>query len=116
VLLFDLDNTLCKRAATHLSDRLRAFLIARSDMGFDIGILTNRRRNAQDPIIHALAELVPILTAAGKPSRRGFQKLLARMGASAEHAVMIGDRKLTDILGANRTGLHSIRVTRKSRK
>jgi len=34
----------------------------------------------------------------------------ARLGESPARAVMIGDRRLTDILGANRSGIYSIRV------
>jgi len=110
ILLFDLDNTLGRRGARHLTDGVLEFLVDLEDRGFRVGILTNRRRNAQDPAVHALREEMPVIHAAGKPARRGFLKLLAELEGTPDEAVMIGDRWLTDILGANRLGIYSIRV------
>ena len=109
-LLFDLDNTLGRRGMEHLQERFLGFLLSLRERGFRVGVLTNRRRNADDPAVHTLREHVPVVHAAGKPARRGFLKLLDALGASPEDAVMIGDRRLTDILGANLLGIHSIRV------
>jgi len=109
-LLFDLDNTLGRRGMQHLPSRILGFLEALRWRGFAVGVLTNRRRNAEGPAVHTLRERVPVVHAAGKPSRRGFLELLERLGGSPGDAVMIGDRRLTDVLGANRLGIHSIRI------
>lgn len=115
-LLFDLDETLCRRATTHLAKELVQFLAGLQSKGFKLGVLTNRRRNASDPIINSLREIVPVVTAAGKPSRAGYREMLGLLSARPEEAVMIGDRMVTDILGANLMGIHSIRVSKKKRK
>ncbi len=115
-LLFDLDNTLDRRGNTHLSDGILDFLFSLRERGFSIGVLTNRRRNAEDPVVHVLREHVPVVHAAGKPARRGYLELLERLGEGPADAVMIGDRRLTDIWGANRLGIHSIRVRSASRR
>ena len=81
-------------------------------MGFKIGILTNRRIGTNDPVIHSLGEKYPVVIRAGKPRRRGFRELLTRLGVSPSEAVMVGDRRLTDVAGANRLGIYSIRITR----
>jgi 4-nitrophenyl phosphatase len=47
----------------------------------------------------------------GKPSPRMFQLALKLAQAKASQAVMIGDQIETDILGAKRTGVHTILVT-----
>ncbi len=113
VLLFDLDNTLGKRGMEHLPERILGFLLVLRERGFAVGVLTNRRRNAEAPAVRTLREHVPVVHAAGKPSRRGFLKLLDLLGGTPADAVMIGDRRLTDVLGANRLGIHSIRVRRR---
>ncbi len=48
----------------------------------------------------------------GKPDRRVFDVLLARLQADAESAVMIGDRLATDIQGAHGAGMRAIWVNR----
>jgi len=110
VLIFDLDNTLCRRGMKTLDPNLRRYLSDVQDAGFQVGILTNRKRNANAPVVQALGKLLPVVSAAGKPKRRGFIQLLKLMCAHPEDAVMIGDKRWTDIWGANRMGMDSIRV------
>jgi len=110
VLLFDLDNTLGRHGAEQLPEAIVDFLSSLAQRGFGVGVLTNRRRNSEAPSVHALRECFPVVHAAGKPARRGFLRLLSLLGGSPETAVMIGDRRLTDVLGANRLGIYSIRV------
>jgi len=110
ILLFDLDNTLGRRGMRHLPGSILVFLRSLVERGFAVGVVTNRRRNADSPAVHDLRTQVPVVHAAGKPGRRGFLELLVRLDGTAADAVMIGDRRLTDILGANRLGIHSILV------
>ncbi len=81
-------------------------------MGFKIGILTNRRIGTKDPVIFSLARKYPVVIRAGKPRRRGFREILDQLGVSPSEAVMVGDRRLTDVAGANRLGIYSIRIAR----
>jgi len=111
-LLFDLDNTLGRRRPDRLPRRVEGLLERLSEGGFRIGVLTNRRRPAGDPVIERLAGRYDVVHTARKPSRRGYLALLERLGAVPDEAAMIGDRWLTDIFGANRLGIHSIRVRR----
>jgi len=110
LLLFDLDNTLGRRGTEHLPERILDFLRSLRDRGFAVGIVTNRRWNTEVPALQKLRDFVPVVHAAGKPRRRGFLELLERLGGTPADAVMIGDRRLTDILGANRLGIYSILV------
>ena len=109
-LLFDLDNTLGKRGRKTLPGRSLQLVLSLVERGFRVGVLTNRKRNANDPAVLTLREHIPVIHAAGKPRRAGFRELLATLDATPEEAVMIGDRFLTDVLGANRLGIHSIRI------
>ena len=45
-----------------------------------------------------------------KPSASGFQRAMQLLGTRAGQTVMVGDRTLTDILGANRLGIRTILV------
>ena len=110
VLIFDLDHTLCRRGAKTLDPKVGRYLSDVQAAGFQVGILTNRKRSADAPIVQALGKFVPVVSAAGKPKRRGFIQLLKLMNAHPEDAVMIGDKRWTDIWGANRMGIDSIHV------
>jgi len=110
-LVFDLDNTLGPRHPTRLGRAVVRLLGRLQDMGFAVGVLSNRRRTG-DPVIAELAQRFPLRQRAGKPRVRGFRDLLAKLDVEAADAAMIGDRRLTDILGANRLGMYTIRVKR----
>ncbi len=109
-LIFDLDNTLCRRGAKKLDPGARRYLEDVQAAGFLVGILTNRRRNAKDPIVKDLREWLPLISSAGKPRRRGYVRLMEMMAVSSESTAMIGDKRWTDIWGANRLAIYSIKV------
>ena len=111
-LIFDLDNTLGKRGLAELKPEVSALLTKVRDAGFKIGILTNRRRLNGNPMLASLSASVPLLSRARKPLRSGFNTLLEMLDSSPSEAVMIGDRLLTDVVGANRLGIYSIRILR----
>ena len=111
--LFDLDETLCPRKTVHLVQPALDFLLSPHVRSFKIGILSNRRGNADDPIIDALAQHVPVVTRAWKPGRRGFRAILSILQTTPSETAMIGDKWITDILGASRMKLGAaIRVRR----
>lgn len=47
---------------------------------------------------------------AGKPAARGYIEGMEHMGTSGSTTLFVGDQIFTDILGANRAGIHSILV------
>lgn len=110
VLLFDLDKTLGPRKAEVLPERTVRLLESLTDQGFRIGILSNRRRPKDDAVIERLAARYVLLHTAGKPRRRGYLAVLDRLKAAPADAAMIGDKLITDIVGANRLGIFSICV------
>ncbi len=110
-VIFDLDNTLGERRASKLDPNVRKLLDDLRDRGFRVGVLTNRRWRSVESLVAELGPDMPLIRMAHKPSRKGYATLLGRLGVSAAEAVMIGDRTLTDVFGANRCGIHSIRVS-----
>ncbi|HUT86606.1 MAG TPA: HAD-IIIA family hydrolase [Candidatus Heimdallarchaeota archaeon] len=109
-VLFDLDNTLGKRRSKRLEPQVLALLDDLKAAGFRVGILTNRRLSGGDQVIDLLAQKYPLLHRARKPGKNGFLQLIEQLDVSPQAAVMVGDRLLTDIFGANRLGIYSIRI------
>ena len=111
-VLFDLDNTLGKRRSKRLEPQVLALLDDLTAAGFRVGILTNRRLSGGDQVIDLLAQKYPLLHRARKPGKNGFLQLIEQLDVSPQAAVMVGDRLLTDIFGANRLGIYSVRICR----
>ena len=111
-LLFDLDNTLGGRRPRRLEPEVYALLEDLTALGFRVGILTNRRWGTGDPVIVELGRKYPLRVRAGKPRKGGFKEILSQLEIPYERAVMIGDRLFTDVFGANRLGIYSIRIQR----
>ena len=104
-LLFDFDKTLAARGSPIMPSVSNALLANLATTGFRIGILTNRRPR------RTIADVsYPIIYRARKPRRAGCLAMLETLSSSPEQAVMIGDRYITDVLGGNRLGIHTIRV------
>ena len=116
ILLFDLDNTLGSGRPKRLGSGARDLLIRLKGEGFRIGVITNRRRPVESPVFQDLQEHALLYHRAGKPLKRGFLSLLNELQAEPDRAVMIGDRRITDVLGANRLGIYTILIRRKGRK
>lgn len=47
---------------------------------------------------------------AGKPSVKGFRRAMEQAGAGPEETAMLGDKLLTDVLGARRSGITALMV------
>jgi len=109
-ILFDLDNTLGRRRSETLDPGVAELLSRLARQGFRIGILTNRRFVTDDHVIRQLSAAYPLRYRAGKPGKKGFLGILGELGVPPEKTVMIGDRILTDVIGANRLGIYSIRL------
>jgi len=115
-ILFDLDNTLRKRWAPTLLPGGEELLVRLRDMGFRLAVITNRKRIARDPLLRRLVSQMNVIYHAKKPNRGSFLSLLSRLRVQPEEAVMVGDRRLTDVLGANRLGIYAILLTHAGRK
>lgn len=111
-VLFDLDNTLEYGRPSVLRTDTQAFLRGLVRSGLCIGILSNRRCLSTEREERLRVEGIPTMFHAGKPRRRGYAYLMNLMGVRSLETVFIGDRRLTDIVGANRADLYSILVRR----
>lgn len=109
LLLCDLDYTLAPRSTATADVVLRAWLKECRHEGIRIMILSNNRSGKRvDTFCSDLG--IPYVGHAGKPSRRGYQEAMALANVAPNETAMLGDKLLTDVLGAKRSGVLALMV------
>ena len=109
LLLSDLDFTLAAKSTRRPDQDLRDWIRTLADAGIDFMIVSNNRSGER--VTEFCADLgVPYQGHAGKPSTRGLNAAMQRVGAEKEHTAMLGDKLLTDMLAANRAGVLALMV------
>ncbi|HTQ09974.1 MAG TPA: YqeG family HAD IIIA-type phosphatase [Fimbriimonadaceae bacterium] len=109
LILLDVDHTIVKWKAEEFSPEVLEWIGCAKSMGFDLCIISNTRRPAR---LERLCQRLQIEAVRGrfKPSRAMFRLALIKFKKKPEEAVMIGDQLVTDIFGANRSGISAIWV------
>lgn len=107
-VIFDLDNTIAKWGDDSLAEEIIELFERLTSRGLKVGILSNSRREKIEDFVIDLP--FPHLFNANKPSLKGFRTMLAKLDVSPDQAAMIGDQLFTDVLGANRLDMYTIRV------
>ena len=106
-LLFDVDNTLVPHGAPADERAIQLFRELR-DIGFSCCLVSNNKKKRVAPFASLVgAEYIEL---AAKPSRRGYERAMERLGTTPGHTVFIGDQLFTDIWGAKNAGLRNILV------
>ena len=109
LLLCDLDYTLAPRSRWDPDADLFRWLQAHREAGITVMIISNNRSDERvERFCGGLG--IHYVGHAGKPSRKGFREAMERAGISKEHTAMLGDKLLTDVLGAQRVGILSLMV------
>lgn len=109
LLLCDLDYTLAPRSAAEPDGELHAWLDACRRSGVTVMILSNNRSPRR--VETFCGELgIRYVGHAGKPSVRGYREAMVQAGQDAAHTAMLGDKLLTDVLGAKRSGVLALMV------
>ena len=109
LLLCDLDYTLAPRSVAKPDVVLRSWLNDCRQAGVRVMILSNNRSTERVEMF--CSELgIPYVGHAGKPSRRGYQEAMALANIPPEETAMLGDKLLTDVLGAKRSGVRALMV------
>lgn len=109
LILLDVDHTLVKWKAEDFSPEVLAWLAKAKELGFKLCILSNTRHPER---LARLSEKLDIPTLRGrfKPSTHMYEMALEKFQMKPIDAVMIGDQIMTDVLGANRSGIDAIWV------
>ncbi|MCH3986992.1 MAG: YqeG family HAD IIIA-type phosphatase [Lachnospiraceae bacterium] len=106
-VILDIDNTLVPHGAK-ADRRAREFMEYLHDLGFDTCFLSNNDRARVAPFAHACQS--SYICKAGKPAVRGYVRAMKRMMTDRTSTLVVGDQLITDIWGANLTGIPSILV------
>ena len=109
LLLCDLDYTLAPRSVPEPDEALCCWLEELKAAGIFVTILSNNRSGRR--VGRFCSSLgIRYVGHAGKPSPRGYRAAMEQAGVPPEHTAMLGDKLLTDILGARRSGVLAIMV------
>lgn len=106
-VLFDIDNTLVPHGLPADERAKRLFTHLR-----ELGIGTCLISNNQLERVKSFADSVgaAYIENAHKPSVKGYQNAMERIGCTRHNTVFVGDQLFTDIYGANRAGIPTILV------
>lgn len=109
LLLTDLDFTLAPRSVPEPDEAIFAWIESMKTAGIEVMILSNNRRSAR--VEQFCGKLgIRYVGHAGKPSRRGFTEAMQKAGVSKSETAMLGDKLLTDVLGARGSGVMALMV------
>ncbi len=109
LILLDVDHTLVKWKEEEFSPEVVEWIERAKSMGFGLCIISNTHRLER---LERLKTKLGVETVRGrfKPSTAMFRLALIKFNRKPEEAIMIGDQLLTDVLGANRSGIDAIWV------
>ncbi|WP_442595080.1 YqeG family HAD IIIA-type phosphatase [Neobacillus sp. D3-1R] len=107
-IITDLDNTLVEWDRPLATPKLVSWFENMKKSNIAVTIVSNNKelrvKAFSDPLN------IPYIYEARKPLRRAFYRALQQMGLEKQETVVIGDQLLTDVLGGNRGGFHTILV------
>lgn len=109
-LAFDLDNTLAHSRTRSLAAHTVAYLEHLHSCGYKLLLASNALTDLAWLATTVNATVVPATILSRKPLKGYFRRLVRLAGCRPGEVAMIGDNIFTDILGANRSGLISIRI------
>lgn len=109
LLLCDLDYTLAPKYIPRPDERLRTWLVDMEQSGIRVMILSNNRSPVR--VERFCRDLgIDYVGHAGKPGTRGYRQAMEKAGVTPAQTAMLGDKLLTDVLGANRSGVLAVMV------
>ena len=82
--------------------KLSGFLQKLRDIGFSCCLVSNNRKKRVEPFAASVG--AQFIEMAAKPSRKGYERAMERLGTNTGNTVFIGDQLFTDICGAKNAG------------
>ena len=107
-LVVDLDNTLADYDTPEPTPELLVWMERMERAGVGLAIVSNNCRERVERFCSKLS--IAYYWRSGKPRAKTIQKALAALESSRDNTALVGDKLLTDVLGARRCGLRMIRV------
>lgn len=107
-IITDLDNTLVEWDRPNATPKLIEWFGEMRRSNILVTIVSNNNEQRVKAFSDPLG--IPFIFQARKPMGKAFRNAILQMGIKREDAVVIGDQLLTDVLGGNRSGFHTILV------
>lgn len=107
-VILDVDNTLIDYYK-NMPEGVQKWCENLKKQGIKFCIASNSNKKEKVEMVANKLD-IPYIYFAKKPLKRGLRKACAIMQIEPEKVAVVGDQIFTDILGANRTGMHSILV------
>ncbi|MDP4162305.1 MAG: YqeG family HAD IIIA-type phosphatase [Bacillota bacterium] len=107
-IITDLDNTLVEWDRPSATPKLIEWFDEMRKSNILVTIVSNNNEKRVKAFSDPLD--IPFIFQARKPMGMAFRRAIAQMGIKREEAVVVGDQLLTDVLGGNRSGFHTILV------
>ena len=108
LLISDLDNTIATYENEVPDEKMQAWADDLRENGITLVIVSNNKEARVSKFC------IPFGTdhfwKSGKPSRRTIRKVMEKYGETRETTALIGDKIVTDIIGAKRSGVLAIKV------
>lgn len=117
LILTDLDNTLISYKETMPNDKLLQWKKALNDMGFEIIIVSNSRKERVTNFASSFG--VKCVKFSTKPLKRGIKKAIKKMTSrkyEKNEIILLGDQLMTDIFGGNRCKINTCLIKAVDRK
>ncbi|WP_040207901.1 YqeG family HAD IIIA-type phosphatase [Neobacillus jeddahensis] len=107
-IITDLDNTLVEWDRPAATPQLIKWFEEIKKHNILVTIVSNNNEERVKAFSEPLH--IPFIFKARKPMAPAFHRAIAQMGITKDETVVIGDQLLTDVLGGNRSGFHTILV------
>lgn len=106
-VLFDIDNTLVEHGKP-ATDRAIALFAHLKELGLATCLISNNKEKR----VNQFNEQIQTHTVinAHKPSKKGYQMAMEKMGTDPTNTLFVGDQLFTDVWGAKRLGIPTILV------
>ena len=118
-IIFDIDQTIVPFGETRIPEEIQK-LIRILQPKYRMCFLSNfphtEERIKRIRTIEAQLDIDAIFSERRKPSPAAFHMALEYLGSEPEKTMMVGDRILTDIIGANQLGLRTVLVAPMDKK
>jgi uncharacterized protein len=108
-IITDLDNTLVEWDRPTATPQLIKWFEEMKKSNILVTIVSNNRSKNRVKVFSDPLQ-IPFIFQAKKPMVQAFHKATSQMNLKKEETVVIGDQLLTDVLGGNRGGFHTILV------
>lgn len=108
VLIADLDNTIAKYENEVPDERIRGWVEDLASHGVSLAVVSN---NGEERVRKYCVPLgIVHFWKSGKPSRKTIKRAMEELGGTVQTTALVGDKIITDILGAKRSGILAIKV------